>query len=199
MNRLEQQMNFITEIDKLKQIQRQTWLSDGSRHENDAEHSWHIALMAFLLKEYANQETDTTKVMTMLLIHDLVEIEAGDTYAYDSANQKTAHDREAKAADHLFHLLPDDQADMLLSLWKEFEDNQTPEALFAHALDNCQPMLLNHAAQGKGWQEHHVPKSSICRRNEKTGQGSEAIWDYMQDILQKNIDRGTIIDDTIQK
>ena len=145
MERLEKQMEFILEVDKVKKIVRQTYLSDASRKENDAEHSWHLALMAVLLKEYSNEDVDLAKVIPMVLIHDLVEIDAGDTYAYDEAGAKTKQERETKAADRIFGLLPDDQGTWFRELWEEFEAYETAEAKFAHVLDNAQPLFLNDA------------------------------------------------------
>lgn len=195
MERLEQQMAFIVEIDKVKQIFRQTYLSDGTRRENDAEHSWHLALMAVLLKEYANEEVNLARVVPMVLLHDLVEIDAGDTYAYDEAGKATQHEREQKAADRIFGILPKDQGQWFMDLWEEFEDYQTPDAKFAHVLDNCQPMLLNHASGGESWQEHGVHKSQIYKRNQHTAEGSEKIWNYMQKVIEEHIQKGHIIDD----
>ncbi len=154
--RLKKQLEFIVEVDKIKNIGRQTYLSDGKRKENDAEHSWHIALMAFLLNEYANDGVDVLKVMTMVLIHDIVEIDAGDTYAYDAEGNKTKEAREKAAAKRIFGLLPDDQGEYLKSLWEEFEAYETMEAKFAHVMDNLQPLLLNDASDGKSWVEHQV-------------------------------------------
>ena len=196
MERLQKQMKFILEVDKVKEIFRQTYLSDGSRKENDAEHSWHLALMAVLLKEYANEDVDLLKVIPMVLIHDLVEIDAGDTYAYDQAGLATQRERETKAADRIFHLLPDDQADKMYELWEEFEAQQTPEAKFARTMDNIQPMMLNDASNGLSWDEHQVKLSQILKRNERTADGSEQIWEYAkEEFLQKNIQAGHIIED----
>lgn len=192
--RLEKQLSFILEIDKVKQIFRQTYLADGERKENDAEHSWHIALMAILLKEYANEEVDILHVVTMLLIHDLVEIDAGDTYAYDLDGEKTKRERETKAADRLFGILPKDQGLYFRELWEEFEAWESAEAKFAHVLDNCQPLFLNHASAGKSWREHEVRKSQIYKRNEKTGKGSAMIWEKMQQLVEQNIEKGNVID-----
>ena len=193
--RLKQQMDFIVEVDKVKNIIRQTYLADGKRKENDAEHSWHLALMAVLLKEYANEEVDLQKVIPMVLIHDLVEIDAGDTYAYDAEGSATKRERELAAADRIFGLLPEDQKALFRNLWDEFEEGATAEAKFAHVLDNSQPMLLNDASGGKSWAEHQVRKSQIYGRNRHTGQGSSAIWEYMQGIVEKHIKQGNIIDD----
>lgn len=195
MERLQKQMKFILEVDKVKEIFRQTYLSDGSRKENDAEHSWHLALVAVLLKEYANEEVDLLKVIPMVLIHDLVEIDAGDTYAYDQAGLATQRERETKAADRIFGLLPSDQAEVFRALWEEFEAYETADAKFAHALDNCQPLFLNDASGGKSWKEHGVHKSQIYKRNEHTAEGSVEIWEYMKTLVDKHIQLGNVIDD----
>lgn len=194
--RLRQQFAFFKEIDKEKEIFRQTYLADASRKENDAEHAWHMAIMTVLLSEYANKEIDVLKTVTMLLIHDIVEIDAGDTYAYDPEGKKTQEERERKAADRIFHLLPDDQADKMYALWEEFEAQQTPEAKFARTMDNIQPMMLNDASNGLSWDEHQVKLSQILKRNERTAKGSEQIWEYAkEEFLQKNIQAGHIIED----
>ncbi len=193
--RLEKQTAFMLETDKAKNIFRQTHLSGHGRNENDAEHSWHMALMAFLLSEHANQEVDQLKVIKMLLIHDLVEIDAGDTYAYDDAGNVTKRQREEKAADRIFGILPEDQEKELRDLWEEFEAYETPEALFAHVLDNFQPLTLNDANGGGDWKEHQVKKSQIFKRNERTSQGSANIWEYMKQMIERNIQAGTIIDE----
>lgn len=196
MDRLQKQMEFIIEVDKVKKIMRQTYLSDASRKEDDAEHSWHLALMAVLLKEYSNEEVDLTKVIPMVLIHDLVEIDAGDTYAYSGESAAVTEARERKAAERVFGILPEDQEKVFRDLWEEFEAYQTPEAKFAHVLDNCQPMLLNDASNGLSWTEHQVRKSQIYKRNEHTAEGSRKIWNYMQSLIQKHIDLGHVIDDS---
>ena len=195
MNRLEQQLQFILEIDKVKNIIRQTPLSDASRKENDAEHSWHIALMAYLLQEYAQEPVDVSKVMLMVLIHDLVEIDAGDTYAYDEEGAKTKDERERKAADHIFGMLPEDQGMYLKALWEEFEAYETAEAKYAHMLDNFQPLLLNDAAGGISWTEHQVKKSQIYKRNEKVEETSATIWKCMQNKIDKHIQAGHVLDE----
>lgn len=196
MDRLQKQMEFIVEVDKVKKIMRQTYLSDASRKEDDAEHSWHLALMAVLLKEYSNEEVNLTKVIPMVLIHDLVEIDAGDTYAYSGESAAVTEARERKAAERVFGILPEDQGKVFRDLWEEFEAYETPEAKFAHVLDNCQPMLLNDASNGLSWTEHQVRKSQIYKRNEHTAEGSRKIWNYMQSLIQKHIDLGHVIDDS---
>ena len=195
MERLQQQRKFILEVDKVTQIIRQTYLADGSRKENDAEHSWHLALMAVLLKEYANEEVDLAKVIPMVLLHDLVEIDAGDTYAYDQAGLATQRARETKAADRIFGMLPEDQGTKFRNLWEEFEAYETAEAKYAHLLDNFQPLLLNDAAGGISWTEHQVKKSQIYKRNEKVEETSATIWKCMQDKIDKHIQAGHVLDE----
>lgn len=194
MTRLEQQLRFIVEIDKVKNIFRQTYLADAKRKENDAEHSWHIALMAYLLQEYAEEPVDVTKVMIMVLIHDLVEIDAGDTYAYDAAGAKTKRAREVAAAERIFGLLPKEQGEYFRSLWDEFEAYESADAKYAHLLDNFQPLLLNDASDGKSWTEHTVKKSQIYKRNEKIEETSAEVWKAMQEIIDKHIGLGHVID-----
>lgn len=193
--RLEKQIRFILEVDKEKNIYRQTYLADGKRKENDAEHSWHLALMAVLLQEHMEEKADLTRVMTMVLIHDLVEIDAGDTYAYDEKGAQTKREREVKAADRIFGLLPEDQRTCLRELWEEFESYETPEAKFAHLLDNFQPLLLNDASGGKSWKEHGVHRSQPMKRNERIPETSEIIWDRMQQIFDKHVECGNLLED----
>ena len=193
--RLNQQMDFLLEIDKEKNILRQTHLSGHGRRENDAEHAWHMALMIYLLREYANQDFDPLKAMVMALIHDVVEIDAGDTYAYDAAGLAPQQEREAKAARRIFGLLPQDQRDEMMALFREFEDYETPEARFAHVLDNLQPLMLNHANNGGDWRAHQVKKSQIYKRNAKTAAGSQTLWAYMEDMVAENVKKGNIRDE----
>lgn len=193
--RLKKQLDFILEIDKAKNILRQTHLSGHGRRENDAEHSWHMAIMAVLLKEYANEEVDVLKVITMLLVHDLVEIDAGDTYAYDEKGNESRPERERRAADRIYGMLPEDQGWKLRELWEEFEAYESPEAKYAHMLDNFQPLILNDSNDGGDWRSHGVKKSQIYKRNAKTAQGSETVWSYMQELIQNNIDKGNIKDE----
>ena len=189
-SRLEKQIAFLTEVDKEKNIFRQTYLADGKRKENDAEHSWHLALAAVLLKEHMKEDADLGRVMTMILIHDLVEIDAGDTYAYDTEGAATKREREVKAADRIFGILPEDQGTYLRELWDEFEAYETAEAKYAHLLDNFQPLMLNDASDGKSWEEHGVHKSQVCRRNARIPETSEIVWEKMLEIMDKHIEKG---------
>lgn len=192
MERLKQQMDFLLEVDKLKQVTRQTYLADGSRKENDTEHSWHLALMCILLSEYSNEPIDLLKTMSMVLIHDIIELDAGDTYAYDTEANQTKRGREVAAAERIFHLLPDDQAAYLRSLWDEFEEACTPEARFALTLDKVQPLLLNDKSGGKSWIEHGVAEAQVLKRNENTHLGSEELWSYAKELIDKNVALGKL-------
>ena len=191
--RLRRQLDFILEIDRSKEIIRQTYLASGARKEDDAEHAWHLALMAALLSEYANEPVDTAHVIQMVLIHDLVEIDAGDTYAYDAAGNATKRRRELAAADRIFALLPDDQARQYRALWDEFEARETPEAKFANALDKIQPVLLTDHNGGISWREHAVHEEQIRDRNASTHEGSELLWAYTDKLIAKNVKNGNLI------
>ena len=193
--RLQKQIAFILEADKEKNILRQTHITDYLRQENDAEHAWHMALMVYLLREYANEKFDVGKAMVMALIHDIVEIDAGDTYAYDEKNLATQAQREEKAAKRIFGLLPSDQEKELKSLFYEFEENQTPEARFAHAMDNFQPLLLNNSNNGGDWKAHGVDKTRVMKRQEKTRLSSADIWEYTRKIVDENVKKGNIKDE----
>lgn len=194
--RLEKQISFIREMDKEKFIGRQTYLSDGIRKENDAEHAWHLALMTLLLSEYSNEKIDVLKTMTMVLFHDVVEIDAGDTYAYDEEGKKSQAAREQKAAERLYGLLPQDQGRKLQAIWEEFEARNTPEALFAHTMDNLQPVILNAATDGKAWKEHGVRLSQFMGRQKDTQKGSELLWQYeWERLVAPFLQNGTIEDD----
>ena len=191
--RLQKQMNFILEIDKEKNIFRQTHLTNHGRNENDAEHAWHMAIMTYLLKEHANKKIDVAKTMMMCLIHDIVEIDAGDTYAYDTEGLKTQKAREDLAKERIYSILPDDQKTELIALFDEFEANETPEARFAHAMDNFQPLLLNNSNDGGDWKEHQVTAEKVYGRQSKTKLGSEAIYEVTDQILQSHIKKGNLI------
>ena len=193
---LTQLFNFFREIDKEKFIGRQTYLTDGVRKENDAEHAWHMAIMTVLLAGYANEKIDVLKTVTMLLIHDIVEIDAGDTYAYDEDAKKTQREREVKAADRIFGLLPEEQGKEFRALWEEFEAQETAESKFARTMDNIQPIMLNAATDGKAWVEHGVHLAQIMKRNEHTAEYSEILMEYAREMfIQPNLDNGHIIED----
>lgn len=200
MERLEQQFAFLREIDKEKMIGRQTYLTDAVRKENDAEHAWHMAIMTLLLSEYANEEIDVLRTISMLLIHDIVEIDAGDTYAYDMEAKKTQRQREERAAERIFGMLPSDQREKMRALWEEFEACETREAKFARSMDNIQPMMLNAATDGKAWEEHEVRLSQILKRNQRTKEGSETLWKYAKEtFIDPNIEKKRIVDDRKEK
>ncbi|MBQ1235207.1 MAG: HD domain-containing protein [Oscillospiraceae bacterium] len=193
--RLKQQLDFILEIDKEKNIFRQTTLTNHGRRENDAEHAWHMAIMIYLLKEYANKEFDLAKAMLMALIHDVVEIDAGDTYAYDETALTTQAEREAKAAVRLFGLLPEDQGNTLKSLFEEYEAGEINEAKFVRSIDYFQPLLLNDSNNGVDWAVHQSKLSAVMKRHIKTKAGSEKIFELTEKILQKNVENGNIVKD----
>lgn len=188
LDRLKKQMDFCLEIDKEKFIKRQTYLSDSRSKENDAEHAWHMSIMTLLLSEYSNEKIDVLKTISMLLIHDLVEIDAGDTYAYDEKGKESQKEREDKAAQRIYSLLPEDQGKKLLSLWNEFEEQKTPEAKFARTMDNIQPCMLNHATGGKAWREHDVKLSQVLLRNKNTAAGAKDLWEYqLENFIKPNV------------
>ena len=190
-SRLAKQVEFIVEIDKLKQVYRRTWLMDKSRQENDAEHSWHLGVMAILLLEHAQQpQLDLLRVLKMVLIHDLVEIDAGDTFAYDDAGAVDKAERETAAAVRVFGLLPADQAAELRAIWEEFEARETPEAKYAAALDRFQPMLHNYQTQGKAWQEHGITADQVINRNQHMAEGSPALWAYAERFVADAVAKG---------
>lgn len=190
--RLKKQLEFALEIDKEKNIFRQTHLSGHGRNENDAEHAWHMAIMAYLLREYANEKVDIARVMLMCLIHDIVEIDAGDTYAYDTEALKTQKAREDAAKERIFSLLPEDQKAELISLFDEFEENRSPESKYAHAMDNLQPLILNNSNGGGDWREHGVTACTVYGRQEKTRLGSEKLYEVTDQIIQDNIRKGNL-------
>ena len=187
-------MEFVIEVDKLKKITRQNYLADGSRKENDAEHSWHLALMALVLCEHvgAEERPDLLRVIKMALIHDLVEIDAGDTYCYDEKANAGKRERELAAADRLFGILPPDQAREFRELWEEFEEQRTPEARFAAALDRLQPLTLNYIAGGKSWREHGISYSQVIKRNSSIGESSPALWKFTLNIIREAVRKGYI-------
>ncbi len=189
--RLQQQIAFIIEIDKLKHVFRQTLLIDRSRHENDAEHSWHLAMLAILLSEHANEaQLDVLHVVKMVLIHDLVEIDAGDTFIYDDKGNQDKAEREAAAADRLFSMLPTDQGTQLRQLWEEFEQRQTPEARFAAAIDRMQPLLHNYMTEGSSWKRHGVTSKKVFERNQVIRDASETLWQYVDELIKSAVEKG---------
>jgi putative hydrolases of HD superfamily len=195
MARLEQQITFVRELDKLKRVQRQTWLTDTSRQENSAEHSWHIAVMAMVLAEYApGNDLDIGRVIQMLLLHDIVEIDAGDTFCYDRAAVAQQADHEERAAERLFGLLPPDLADRFRDLWEEFEARQTPESLLANSLDRLQPILNNYYSGGKSWRAHGITRDQVRGRNRIVADGAPELWAYIEDLLQRAVDEGMLKD-----
>lgn len=190
--RMKKQFAFSLEIDKAKNIFRQTHLSDHGRNENDAEHSWHMAVMAYLLREYANENIDIAKVMLMCLIHDIVEIDAGDTYAYDTERLQTQKAREDAAKERIFSILPEEQKNEFTALFDEFEAYETAESKFAHAMDNLQPLMLNHSNGGSDWREHNVTAEQVWKRQGKTRLGSEKLFEAAEQIIQDHIQRGSL-------
>lgn len=191
--RLKKQLEFIIEVDKLKQIYRQTLLMDGSRNENDAEHSWHLALMAMVLQEYSpKKDLDITKVLKMLLIHDLVEIYAGDTFCYDEKANWNKNQRELEAAERLFNILPPDQSQEFRDLWDEFEKRETPEALFAASLDRIQPLICNYLTGGHTWVKYGVKSHKVLERNLLVKEGAPELWKLVEEIVEDSIRMGIL-------
>ena len=190
--RIDKQLAFSLEIDKVKNVFRQTHLSSNGRNENDAEHSWHMATMAYLFREYSNEKVDIAKVMLMCLIHDIVEIDAGDTYAYDIESLQTQKIREDAAKKRIFSLLPKEQATELIALFDEFEAYETAESKFAHAMDNLQPLILNHSNNGGDWRKHNVTVEQIYKRQSKTKLGSEKLFEITDRIIKENIKKGNL-------
>lgn len=190
--RLKKQLDFALEIDKEKNILRQTHLSGHGRNENDAEHAWHMAIMAYLLREYSNEPIDITRVMLMCLIHDVVEIDAGDTYAYDEEGKKTQKAREEAAKERIYSLLPEDQKEELAAIFDEFEESKTPESKFAHAMDNLQPLMLNNSNDGGDWREHGVSAKQVYGRQSRTKEGSEKLYEVTDQIIKKHREKGNL-------
>ena len=190
--RLKKQLDFALEIDKEKNIFRQTHLSGYGRNENDAEHAWHMAIMAYLLREYSNEPVDITRVMLMCLIHDVVEIDAGDTYAYDAEGLKTQKAREEAAKERIYSLLPEDQKKELAAIFDEFEESKTSESKFAHAMDNLQPLMLNNSNDGGDWREHGVSAKQVYGRQDRTKEGSEKLYEITEQIIKKHVEKGNL-------
>lgn len=193
LDRLSRQIGFIIEVDQLKEIFRQTLLIKSRRQENDAEHSWHLCLVVIVLAEYANQpDLDVLRVLKMLILHDIVEIDAGDTFAYDTVGMSDQHEREAVAADRLFGLLPEDQFREFRGLWDEFEARETPEAKFAAACDRFQPMLLNLNTEGASWRKHGITRDQVVARNCHIADGSTAMWERISALLDAAVADGLL-------
>jgi putative hydrolase of HD superfamily len=189
--RLQRQVEFIVEIDKLKQVLRQTFTTNNLRQENSAEHSWHIALMAILLAEYVDStKINVFRVVQMLLIHDLVEIDAGDTFCYDDAARKDQHERELQAAERIFNLAPRDQAKTLMALWKEFEACETLDSRFANAIDRLQPLLNNYFTKGKAWIKHNIRRNQVVDRNCIIREEAPKLWDYVKELIDDAVQQG---------
>jgi len=189
-DRLDSQLRFILEIDKLKEIRRRSYLLNSKRRENSSEHSWHVAILAMLLGEHGNEDLDLCRVLCMVLVHDLVEIDAGDTYCYDQEGGQDKAQREIKAADRLFGLLPTDQGQWLHGLWKEFEHGVTSEAKFANAIDRFMPLLHNFWTQGTSWLENDISQDQVQERMAPVQKGSQALWEYSQQIIDAAVDQG---------
>lgn len=202
LDRLAQQIQFILEIDRLKAVTRRSYLIGGARHENSAEHSWHLAMMALLLAEYADEPVDVCRVVKLVLIHDIVEIDAGDTYVYNTQDVQTQAIRERRAAERIFGLLPPDQAREMWALWDEFEARETPEARFAAALDLLMPQLHNYHTQGRSWQENGATSEKVKARAQRLRDGSTQLWQYSQALIDDAIARGYLAppgDDTVTR
>ncbi len=189
-DRLDKQLAFLLEIDRLKEVLRQSYICRGLRRENSSEHSWHLAVMALVLAEHARDAVDIMRVVKMTLVHDLVEIDAGDTFCYDDAGNADKAAREAAAADRIFSLLPDDQGCELRSLWEEFEERATPEARFAASLDRLMPLLHNYSSRGKTWQEHGVAAAHVLERNRHIEDGSAQLWAIAKSLIEDAIEKG---------
>ncbi len=189
-NNLEKQIAFIKEIDKIKYIQRRTKLFNSDRRENDAEHSWHLAMMAIVLAEHSNKSIDLLKVLKMVLIHDIVEIDAGDTFIYSTTKDHNNTDEELTAAQRIFGILPKEQAEEFISIWKEFEEDVTEEAQFAKSMDRFEPLLQNASNSGGTWVEYDVPYQKVFDKKEEIKNGSAAIWDYAKNLIDDGVERG---------
>lgn len=186
------QISFIKEIDKVKYIQRKTKLLNSDRNENDAEHSWHLAMMTLVLAEHSNVPIDVLKVVKMVLIHDIVEIDAGDTFIYDTTKSHTNTEEERKAANRIFGMLPKEQAEEFISIWEEFESGETNEAKFAKAMDRLEPLLQNTSNDGGTWKEFDVPYDKVYEKKKIIKEGSNAIWDYAKDLLNQSVEKGIL-------
>lgn len=188
--RLERQIAFVLEIDKLKSVLRRSYLLNETRRENSAEHSWHLSAMALVLAEHGDAEVDQLRVLKMLLVHDIVEIDSGDTYIYDAAGNDTKAAREQEAAARIFGLLPPDQSAEVQALWQEFEARETPEAKFAAALDRLMPLLHNYHTEGRSWREHNISKAQVLNLNRHIADGSQSLWEYAKALIDDAAAKG---------
>ena len=186
------QINFIKEIDKVKYIQRKTKLFNSDRHENDAEHSWHLAMMTIVLAEHSDTPIDIFKVLKMVLIHDIVEIDAGDTFIYDTTKSHSNTDEERIAANRIFGLLPKEQADEFIAVWEEFESGQTNEAKFAKSMDRFEPLLQNTSNNGGTWAEFDVDYAKVYEKKKAIKDGSSAIWQYAENLINESVEKGML-------
>ena len=191
-NDLLKQIQFIKEIDKIKYIQRRTCLLSSDRPENDAEHSWHLALMAIALSEHANKPVDILKVIKMVLIHDIVEIDSGDVFVYDKSKSHKNTEEEFAAAKRIFGLLPENQAKELIDLWKEFEDGETDDAKFAKSLDKLEPLLQNFSNNGGTWDKYNVTYNEVYTQKKSINKGSDTLWEYAENLLNESVDKGIL-------
>ena len=192
MNNLLKQIEFIKEIDKLKYIFRKTKLINSDRPENDAEHSWHLAMMAIILAEHSNEPIDVAKVMKMVLIHDIVEIDSGDVFAYDTTKSHDNFDEELKAARRIFGILPEEQAEEFINLWIEFEEMKTPESKFARALDRLEPLLQNASNNGGTWREFDVKYDQVMEKKQVIKDGSEELWKFAENLIDESVEKGIL-------
>jgi putative hydrolases of HD superfamily len=192
-DRLSQQINFIKEIDKIKYIQRRTKLINSDRHENDAEHSWHLAMMTIVLAEYSNTSIDVLKVLKMVLIHDIVEIDTGDVFLHDTTKNHSNTEEETIAAKRIFGMLPTEQAEEFISIWEEFEAGETNEAKFAKSMDRFEPLLQNASNKGGTWAEYNVDYQRVFDTAKSIKKGSDVIWDYTEDLLDKSVEEGILL------
>lgn len=190
--RLKKQMEFLIEIDRMKNIYRQTLVLHEDRAENDAEHSWHLAMLVMILAEYSNEPIDVLHVIKMVLIHDIVEIDAGDTYCYDTVGNQSKAEREERASQRLFGMLPNDQRRELYSLWREFEEKSTPESKFANVVDRIQPITLNYQKGGISWINHGIKSEQVLERNSIVAENAKDLWEYVQDIIDDAIKKGML-------
>ena len=188
--RLARQLRFLLEADALKHVERRSWLVGEKRRENSAEHSWHVALLALVLAEHADEPVDASKVVAMMLLHDLVEIDAGDTFRYDEAGNRDKEERERRAADRIFGLLPEDQGGALRALWEEYEAGESAEARFGAAVDRLMPLLQGHATRGRTWREHGITRDRVLERNRPIGAASKALWRAARARIDDAVERG---------